>query len=100
MLIVAALISIVMPHDRMWARKAALWAVSFALAAEATGLWSPPTWPATLLHALLAVVMLAWRRELWALVRSKMDASPGVPRWGKRSTDWDQFDSQPHAHGD
>jgi hypothetical protein len=95
MLVFAAVVAIEMPHRGMWGRRLTLWALSFSLAAEATLPWTgilpAPTWPAALLHALLALVMLAWRQELLALLRSKLHAAdPPSPR--RRKTDFGELD--------
>jgi hypothetical protein len=87
MLFIAALVAIEMPHRGMWGRKVLLWLVLAALAAEVTNPWAkwlpPATWPSAIVHALFAVVLL----------RSKFQAGR---RWGQRSTDFGELDSQPH----
>lgn len=95
MLVFAAVVAIEMPHRGMWARRLTLWAVAVGLACQIAAPWSggalpPVTWASSMLHALLAVVMLAWRAELLALLRAKIGAvSPDLsPRQLRRTTDW------------
>lgn len=93
MLLVAARVAEEMPHRGMWGRKAMLWLVLAALAAEATNPWAKwlpaATWPSAIVHVIFAAI----------LVRSKFRASrnsPGLP-WGRRDTDYAELDSQPRG---
>lgn len=92
MFVYVAYAATVMPKRGMWVRRLTVWLLAFCLGCQVAAPWAPwlpnPVWHGVILHATVAVMLVIWRHEVFALIGHKFSPENDEQHPLRRLTDY------------